>query len=115
MVEWRPGGATVASSRDLSGGCARPWSGADTINLSWMLDRLCRDGERFERERNEACGERDELRAILAPLLDDPLRHVDGVGWACRFCGEATASDRDLVHGPDCPVPRRDALLGRSS
>jgi hypothetical protein len=62
--------------------------------------------------------QRDELRAVLAPLLDDPWRGVDWIPVddrgavdpmrACVFCGDG------IAHLPDCPVLRRDALLGRS-
>lgn len=56
------------------------------------------------------------LRAVLAPLLDKPF--IDGPGqdaeWTeCRFCG---AVDEGIYAGPhetDCPVRRRDELLGR--
>jgi hypothetical protein len=63
-----------------------------------------------------------ELRAVLAPLLDDE-------GWAfhhsapagaygiaeCVFCGAACGDygQPPLTHAPDCPVLRKDALLGR--
>ena len=53
--------------------------------------------------------QRDELRAILAPLLEDPWRDVivgDDEGRSeCVFCGAGT-------HEADCPVLRKDALLG---
>lgn len=83
-----------------------------------MLEQLCRDGERFERERDEARRERDDLRAVLAPLLDDPIVWVWNGRREYRRCGvcDATATDPDLEpfpHHPDCPVLRRDELLGR--
>jgi hypothetical protein len=90
--------------------------------------------------------QRDELRAILAPLLDDPIEEdrEEGGLW-CKVCGGTNCRevplewtppplppgvryapgyepepgptsritcDGDAVHEPDCPVLRRDALLG---
>ena len=52
-----------------------------------------------------------ELRAVLAPLLDDPGR--DGDNWGvCRFCGTWLEHD---PHKADCPAEptNRDRLLGR--
>lgn len=49
-----------------------------------------------------------DLRAILAPLLANPLRSSRGEPY-CLFC---TADRGD--HSDDCPVLRKDALLGRS-
>jgi hypothetical protein len=53
-----------------------------------------------------------ELRRVLEPLLDDPWRLAidrdDGLPMDCLFCLEP-------AHAPDCPVPRRDELLGRAS
>jgi hypothetical protein len=75
--------------------------------------------------------EPDELRALLAPLMDDPLEacpmiHGYGAyGWRCRFCKTPmlTALDQPSPtrdggrerHEPTCPVLRRDALLGRAT
>lgn len=84
--------------------------------------------------------QRDELRAILAPLLDEPYDDYDAECW-CRFCGEAHTPERlrqeyvrktegvpvgethyDIVktvvpavcvHKSDCPVLDRGRLLGR--
>lgn len=80
------------------------------------------------------------LRAVLAPLLDDPYEMHDfeasyDLGgdpiWWCRFChvepewkrawtgrrdarGHKINEDVDATpHVPDCPVLRRDELLGR--
>lgn len=71
----------------------------------------------LRRQRDEAVAQRDELRAVLAPLLARPYADDrDG----CLFC-ESTLSwldyDADLVdeHRPGCPVLRRDALLGREA
>lgn len=82
------------------------------------------------------CADRDatiaDLRAVLAPLLDDPIRHewdtFDGVD-VCLLCGADNTimpkpgSWRETLrmpecsgpvqHAPDCPVLRRDELLGR--
>ena len=58
----------------------------------------------------------DELRAILAPLLDDPLYvQMDGT-LACPLChwsAPANTKDWDFPHAATCPVRRRDELLGR--
>jgi len=52
------------------------------------------------------------LRAILAPLLDEPYHGYstdayDNMLSACVFCDEEDA------HAPSCPVREADALLGR--
>jgi hypothetical protein len=72
-----------------------------------------------------------ELRAILAPLLDDPFVGDEGA-FSCQFCrvtlgpewdatthnhGPLRYPHRDahlFVHAPDCPVLRKDDLLGRA-
>jgi hypothetical protein len=54
-------------------------------------------------ERDEAVRQRDELRRVLEPLLDDP--HFGADDW-CVFC-------YDGDHALDCPVLRADELLGR--
>lgn len=57
------------------------------------------------------------VRAVLAPLLDDPW---EWGAWEelvtggrplliCRFCD----APKGHAHWPDCPVLRRDELLGR--
>lgn len=79
---------------------SRRWVMPGTVNLSWMLEQLCRDGERFERERDEARGERDELRAILAPLLDDPFVVLGFGATSTRMCVFCL---RHGDHGDDCP------------
>lgn len=55
------------------------------------------------------------LRAVLAPLLDEPL-----IENRCRCCKRTVAAWTrvgqefiDLPHAPDCAVLRRDELLGR--
>jgi hypothetical protein len=59
----------------------------------------------------DATGQRDELRAILAPLLDHPLVYVERLrAWRCQFCAAVEGSP----HTGECPVLRRDTLLGRS-
>lgn len=64
----------------------------------------------------ERSAEVTELRAILAPLLNKPLdqRAIDR---RCRFCAERTPGEWAYQenHTPDCPVLRRDALLGRGA
>lgn len=62
--------------------------------------------------------QRDELRAVLAPLLDNPwrLEPEDCSFWICTFCrADAAADERDdpRTHNDSCPVPRKDELLGR--
>lgn len=74
-----------------------------------------------------------ELRAILAPLLDDPYDDEGGFisDRRCRFCwatstwkkrptGRRDARGRNVrewadatPHKADCPVLRKDTLLGR--
>lgn len=83
------------------------------------------DADEMEAERNAALAQRDELRAVLAPVLADPLK-----ADACQFCGadireSYVVSMPDSMgggmrrveqvgeHAPACPVLRRDALLGR--
>lgn len=51
--------------------------------------------------------ERDELRAILAPLLDD----TGEIGAPCFFCRIIIETG---PHDPDCPVLARERLLGRT-
>jgi hypothetical protein len=78
------------------------------------------DGEAIADLRRQV----DELRAILAPLLDEPLRNLDPDAQLdiCIFCLAARWVDPSgradvdgvFAHRPDCPVLRRDALLGRS-
>ena len=58
--------------------------------------------------------ERDELRAILQPLLDQPIRFVgEPASNECIFC-EADSAWHDPHHRPSCPVLRRDQILGRT-
>jgi len=76
----------------------------------WQLPSRPSDVEcRIETLRDEVA----ELRAILAPLLWDPIRW-EGMPDAnvCVFCG-SEAKYRKPEHAPDCPVLRKDALLGR--
>ena len=87
----------------------------------------------------QVAAERDDLRAILAPLLDEPMRRVgesrpdyEDETERCVFCGarydnawgEPTNPDpayrfvstplvETTPHAPTCPVLRKDALLGR--
>jgi hypothetical protein len=55
-----------------------------------------------------------EMRAVLAPLLDEPF-YIDPfhqpVRMVCVVC--RTVQGHSVEHAPDCPVLRRDALLGR--
>lgn len=58
-----------------------------------------------------------ELRAILAPLLDEPMRPTGNINDddECVFCQAVREifSKTPTVHAPGCAVLRRDALLGR--
>jgi hypothetical protein len=54
--------------------------------------------------------ERDELRAVLAPLLDDPWREAEDGFYDCTFC---RPNGRTYDHKPGCPVLACDRLLGR--
>lgn len=64
----------------------------------------------------------EELRAVLAPLLDDPTYDGDGMSGAyiaCKFCPALLFWNQDVstfTHAADCPVlpPNRDRLLGRA-
>lgn len=84
---------------------------ADALEPGWAIkwDR------RLSRERGLEA-ERDELRAVLAPLLNEQTRR-DGVHvWVwCPCCGRVAALGRVVEHKPDCPVLRRDALLGQDA
>jgi hypothetical protein len=54
-----------------------------------------------------------DVRAVLAPLLDQPYfvrRVIDGDERSeCGFCAEAPGDE----HADGCPVLRKDELLGR--
>ena len=78
------------------------------------------------REQNEALI--DELRAVLAPLLDEPWYYdcdldadPDTMVYVCKLCdatahlppGYGSIGEIDPPHLSSCPVLRRDALLGR--
>lgn len=59
------------------------------------------------------------LRALLAPLLDDPLRYHSAKHWYCLFCEVANRPGSPgfdapaFPHAPTCPVLERDHILGR--
>lgn len=56
----------------------------------------------------------DELRAVLAPLLDQPWAYGPqggDAGQCCAWC--LRFADEEGPHAPNCPVLRKDALLGR--
>lgn len=72
-------------------------------------------------QRDAAILERDTLRAILAPLLDNPTYDGDGIAGAyigCKFC-TMTLFWRDpkpeQPHDAGCPVLDAPRLLGRES
>ena len=58
-----------------------------------------------------------ELRALLAPLLDEPIiQRPAGMGSfteECRFCGIERCNG-DEEHAACCPVLDKDRLLGRA-
>lgn len=98
----------------------RVLEGDDTVDADprdAMLEQARRDIERLHRlveDLNqcvtERLAERDAVRAILAALLDDPMR----LDWdGCLWCGRA--GDDDEPHADDCPAlePRKSELLGR--
>jgi len=55
------------------------------------------------------------LRAVLEPLLDDPF-YITAFDrpqrFVCVFCRDIQG--HSATHHPDCPVLRRDVLLGRT-
>ena len=54
--------------------------------------------------------QRDELRAVLAPLLENPLATGDGSSGVCFFCLNTILTGSG--HALACPVLRRSELLG---
>jgi hypothetical protein len=61
-------------------------------------------------------GQRSELRAVLAPLLDEPYVKAGpcpGGDNLCAFCGMEWREWHP--HATDCPVRRRAELLGRKT
>ena len=57
-----------------------------------------------------------ELRAVLAPLLDNPFRDLwtySDPDETCVFCEHVGLAFDRQSHEPGCPVLRRDELLGR--
>jgi hypothetical protein len=73
--------------------------------------------------------ERDELRAILAALLDDPWYYHGVVDddpetdiYVCKLCdatnylppGLGSMREAEALHYATCPVLRKDELLGRA-
>jgi hypothetical protein len=62
-------------------------------------------------ERDEAVRQRDELRAVLEPLLEQERDRTRG---PCAFCRRMHCGDTD-DHAPNCPVLPAvgDTLLGR--
>lgn len=84
---------------------------------------MCESCELYAQDAADAAEQRDSLRAILAPLLDNPYRTIANYGdpyEECVFCECVPEShypygpnDRK-DHEPDCPVLRKDELLGRA-
>jgi hypothetical protein len=63
-----------------------------------------------------------EARGILTPLLDQPWKHSRGsrFDFECVFCGADyygtdTPGAEPRWHTIECPVLRRDAILGRQA
>lgn len=78
-----------------------------------LLDEARETMRRMDKEHGEVKRQRDEVRAILAPLLAEPYR----LGYSheavreCVFCEQEWSFD----HTPDCPVLRRAGLLGENN
>lgn len=65
-------------------------------------------------ERDNALADRDALRRVLAPLLDDPFRAWEK-GWViCPLCLAQHVDEWNFPHAADCPVLQKDTLLGRT-
>lgn len=84
-------------------------------DLQAEINRLRDAWALVDADRYRAYRERDELRATLAPLLDDPI--IRGpIGYICVWCNERAMPAADGYHDPrhksDCPVLRKDDLLG---
>lgn len=73
-----------------------------------METRLLAEQQAAQRGRMTPNDVVDELRAVLAPLLGDPVREGPAGGWFCVFCVGG-----DYAHQPDCPTRRAGVLLGR--
>lgn len=79
----------------------------------------------MDRLVHEIAVQRDELRRVLAPLLDDPwivvYENSFATSWTCRCCGVGAGAYKPApppedAHAPDCPAlpVARDRILGRS-
>lgn len=62
-------------------------------------------------ERDELNRQIATLRAVLAPLLDNPVDLQEG--RECLFCGQRAYRLESAGHADHCPVLRRNELLGR--
>ena len=75
----------------------------------------------IDKARDRVVAERDELRALLAKVLDgDHWLSFDGDAGAfvCLFCERYVSGFKHeaalhLDHAPGCPVLSKDRLLGR--
>jgi hypothetical protein len=80
----------------------------DSNTVEWLLAQL------RERDRQLA-----EAREALAPRLDDYAYFVyEQQRDRCRWCDgweEGTVFHPEFAHDPNCPVLRKDALLGRQA
>jgi hypothetical protein len=72
---------------------------------------LLEQREAMRVERDEAVRQRDQLRAFAQALLDDPVPWL--LNGRCRLCLAQVAFGAHAQHGDDCPVNRRDEILGR--
>ena len=79
-------------------------------NLGKGMLKYIRSGKAFTSPEPSLQAQRDELRAILAPLLDDPFHG----STPCVFCGHRWRFNESVNHMIDCPVLQRDRLLGRT-
>ena len=99
------------TSMDRLASTASGAPGIDEIIERWGTEQLSDEDVRWLRDRLL------ELRAILAPLLDDPMKLdscYDGdVSYACVFCEASDFYGISQNHDADCPVLRKDTLLGR--
>jgi hypothetical protein len=80
----------------------------DSDTVEWLLAQL------RARDRQLA-----EAREVLAPLLEKPWRDIwtySDPDATCIFCERSADIPRPVsVHEDDCPVLRKDAILGRQA
>jgi hypothetical protein len=81
------------------------WQDVEPSIAQVALDQAIRTMERMDAHIGE-------LRAILAPQLDDPAI-IGNRGYYCLFCNAEDWDPNAIPHKADCPVLRKDELLGR--